>query len=149
MRGNGHASNSKHYHDARSQVGPDPYWGSAGLVGTSSAAPSTLLDNNTVAAPFGGVAVIAFGQGASLPPAQFGKSAHVNMTGAPPAARDNSRRHCEPLCVLCELVWHASQATCVHAVCLCFGGAREMVYRGNEVPVLAKSNRKSQRITQM
>ena len=68
------------------QVGPDPYWGAAGLVGTSSAELGTQLDNNTVAAPFGGIAVTAFAQEANLPPAQFGKSAHVNVTGMRPAA---------------------------------------------------------------
>ena len=76
--------NNKQRQGARAQVGPDPYWGAAGLVGTSSAAPGTQLDNNTVAAPFGGIAVTAFGQAANLPPAQLGKSAHVNVTGAPP-----------------------------------------------------------------
>ena len=69
------------------QVGPDTYWGSAGLVGISSAAPGTQLDNNTMAAQFGGVAVIAFGHGTDLPPAQLGRSAHVNVTGASPVAQ--------------------------------------------------------------
>ena len=63
-------------------MGPDPYWGAAGLVGISMAAPGTQVDNNTVEAPFGGIAVTAFGQGADVPPAQYGKSAHVNVTGA-------------------------------------------------------------------
>ena len=71
---------------AAAQVGPDLYWGYAGLVGTSSAGLGTQLDNNTVVAPFGGVAVIAFGQGMDLPPARFGRSAYVNVTGAFPAA---------------------------------------------------------------
>ena len=69
---------------ALAQVGPDPYWGAAGLVGISAAAPGTQVDNNTVEAPFGGIAVTAFGQGADLPPARYGKSAHVNVTGAAP-----------------------------------------------------------------
>ncbi|KAK9840645.1 hypothetical protein WJX81_006647 [Elliptochloris bilobata] len=63
------------------QVSPDPYWGAAGLVGVSAAAPATLLDNNTVQAPFGGIAVTAFGQAVNLPPARYGKAAHVNITG--------------------------------------------------------------------
>ena len=86
------------------QVGPDTYWGSSGLVGISSAAPGTLLDNNTVAAPFGGVAVIAFGQDADLPPAQLGRSAHVNMTGAFPVAQ---WRPCESHASLCGHVCHS------------------------------------------
>ena len=70
---------------ALAQVGPDPYWGAAGLVGISTAAPGTQVDNNTVEAPFGGIAVTAFGQGADVPPARYGKSAHVNVTGAAPS----------------------------------------------------------------
>ena len=83
------------------QVGPDPYWGAAGLVGTSSAAPATQLDNNTVAAPFGGIAVIAFGHAVELPPAQFGKSSYINMTGAGPAAAAVGRCRAKqsPVCV--------------------------------------------------
>ena len=57
------------------QVGPDPYWGAAGLVGVSAAAPVTVLDNNTVDATFGGISLVTFGQAAGLPAALYGKSA--------------------------------------------------------------------------
>lgn len=63
-------------------MGPDPYWGVAGLVGVSAAAPVTVLDNNTVDATFGGISLVTFAQAAGLPAALYGKSAHVNITGA-------------------------------------------------------------------
>ena len=71
-----------HDHPRNEQVGPDPYWGAAGLVGVSAGAPVTVLDNNTVDAAFGGISLVTFGQAAGLPAAQYGKSAHVNITGA-------------------------------------------------------------------
>ncbi len=63
-------------------MSPDEYWGAAGLVGLSAGAPGTALTNNTIDAMFGGIAVAVFAQAIDVPPAQYGKSAHVNVTGA-------------------------------------------------------------------
>ena len=75
-------------------------------------------------APFGGIAVTAFGQGAELPPARYGKSAHVNVTGAALADPAGSTLK-NYLCVLCQWLSLKTFESAVTRATQCIGKAEE------------------------